>query len=149
MPQTFTQLHYHLVFSTRQREPTLVPAIRPRVWEYLGGIVRGEGGITRGIGGTADHVHLLMSLRQTDSLADFMRKLKGNSSTWMHETIPGCGVWWQTGYGAFTVSHSGLEKVRQYIADQEEHHRSRSFQDEFRKLIRRHGLELDEVHMWD
>lgn len=79
MPQTFTQLHYHLVFSTRHREPTITPDIRPRVWEYLGGIVRGEGGISIQVGGTADHVHLLATLNQNHSLAEFMRKLKANS----------------------------------------------------------------------
>jgi REP element-mobilizing transposase RayT len=111
VPQTFTQLHYHLVFSTKYREPTLVPKIRGRVWEYLGGIVRGEGGIPLCIGGTADHVHLLVTLKQHLGLAEFMKRLKGNSSTWMHEAIPGCGVWRQAGYGAFTVSHSATLPV--------------------------------------
>ena len=67
----------------------------------------------------------------------------------MHETMPSCGVWWQTGYGAFTVSHSALDRVREYVLRQEEHHHARRFQDEFRKLVRKHGLEPDEVHMWD
>jgi putative transposase len=149
MPQTFTQLHYHLVFSTKHRQPTLTPDIRERVWEYLGGIVRGEGGQSILVGGTADHVHMLASLPQTQSLADVVRKVKGGSSTWAHATFPGCGLWWQTGYGAFTVSHSAVEAVREYIAQQEERHRKWSFQDEFRSLLRKHGLEPDEVHMWD
>lgn len=149
MPQTFTQLHYHLVFGTKQRAPTLTTAIRGRVWEYLGGIVRGEDGIPLQIGGTADHVHLLVTLRQQLGLADFMRKLKANSSTWMHQTFPDCGVWWQTGYAAFSVSHSALGRVSKYITNQEEHHRTRSFQDEFRLMLKRHGLAFDERYLWD
>lgn len=149
MPQTFTQLHYHIVFSTKHRQPTLTVDLRERVWEYLGGVVRGEGGHSILVGGTVDHVHMLASLPQTQSLADVMRKVKGGSSTWAHATFPGCALWWQTGYGAFTVSHSAVDAVRQYIAHQEEHHRQRSFQDEFRLLLRRHGLEADEAHMWE
>lgn len=149
MPQTFTQLHYHLGFSTKHREPTLTPGVRERVWEYLGGIVRGEGGIPVSIGGTADHVHLLVTLKQHLALADFMRRLKGSSSTWAHEAIPGCGVWWQAGYGAFSVSHSALADVSGYIANQEEHHRVRSFQDEFRLMLDRHEIVYGEKYLWE
>ena len=92
---------------------------------------------------------MLASLPQTLALADVVRKVKGGSSTWAHATFPGCDLWWQTGYGAFTVSHSAVARVRKYIAEQEEHHQKRSFEDEFRLLLRKHGLEPDEVHMWD
>jgi putative transposase len=149
VPQTFTQLHYHLVFSTRHREPMLTPQIRERVWDYLGGIIRSEGGISIRVGGTADHVHLLATLHQNQSLAVFMRKLKANSSGWAHETFPESRVWWQTGYGAFTVSHSAVDAVRNYIENQEQHHREMSFQDEFRGLLKRHGIQYDERYLWD
>ena len=148
MPQTFTQFHYHIVFSTRHRAPTITPDIRQRVWEYLGGIVRAEGGIALTVGGVADHVHLLVTLRQTVEFPEFMRVLKSRSSAWAHEMFPAAGLWWQTGYGAFTVSHSGLKAVSEYIDGQEEHHAKQSFQDEFRLFLRKHGVEPDEEHMW-
>jgi REP element-mobilizing transposase RayT len=150
MPQSFTCLHYHVVFSTRHREPTITPEIRPRLWEYLGGIVRGEGGIPIQIGGTADHVHLLVTLHQQLAVADFLRQLKAGSSGWVHDTFPRAGnLWWQTGYGAFTVSHSAVGRVRAYIAGQEEHHRARTFQEEFRALLVRHEMKFDEKYLWD
>ena len=148
MPQTFTQLHYHVVFSTKNREPLLTADIRERVWDYLGGAVRGEGGMPILVGGMPDHVHLLATLPQTQAVADIVRKLKAGSSGWAHEQFPDANLWWQTGYAAFTVSHSGVEKVQKYIAGQEEHHRTTTFQDEFRLFLRRHGLEPDEAHMW-
>jgi REP element-mobilizing transposase RayT len=140
VPQTFTQLHYHVVFSTKGREPTLTPAVRPRVWEYLGGMIRGERGIPILVGGADEHVHLLFTQRQDVAVSDFVGKLKSVSSGWAHETIPGCGLWWQTGYAAFSVSHSAVDKVRDYIARQDEHHRKRTFQDEFRRMLRRHEV---------
>jgi REP element-mobilizing transposase RayT len=150
MPQSYTCLHYHLVFSTKGRAPLITPDLRPRLWEYLGGIVRGEGGVPIQIGGTADHVHLLVTLRQQPALADFMRQLKAGSSGWVHDTFPtATEFWWQTGYGAFTVSHSGIEAVKAYVANQEVHHKGRTFQDEFRELLVRHGIEFDEKYLWD
>ncbi|MDB5309402.1 MAG: Transposase like protein [Gemmataceae bacterium] len=150
MPQSFTRLHYHIVFSTRHRELTITPDVRPQLWEYLGGIVRGEGGTPLAIGGTADHVHLLVTLRQHKALADVMRQLKANSSGWVHDTFPHAGgFWWQGGYGAFTVSSSGLDAVTAYIANQEEHHRTRTYQDEYRELLIRHGIEFDEKYLWE
>ncbi|MBA4066379.1 MAG: transposase [Isosphaera sp.] len=150
MPQSYTCLHYHLVFSTKGRLPTITPDVRPRLWEYLGGIVRGAGGVPIQVGGVDDHVHLLVTLRQVTALADFMRELKAGSSGWVHDTFPDAGgLWWQTGYGAFTVSHSGIGAVRDYIANQEEHHRERTFQDEFRAMLVKHGVEFDEEYLWD
>ncbi len=150
MPQSYTCLHYHLVFSTKGRLPTITPEIRPRLWEYLGGIVRGVGGTALQIGGTDDHVHLLVTLRQQPALADFMRALKASSSGWVHDTFPEASEFrWQTGYGAFTVSHSGLDAVTAYIANQDEHHKERTFQDEFRTLLVKHGIAFDEKYLWD
>jgi REP element-mobilizing transposase RayT len=150
MPQSFTCLHYHLVFSTKHREPTITPDIRPRLWEYLGGAVRSEGGVALLVGGTADHIHMLVTLRQQPALADLMRQIKTNSSAWVHETFPAAGgFWWQAGYGAFTVSHSAVGRVKEYIANQEGHHKRRTFQDEFRGLLARHGIEFDEKYLWD
>ena len=150
MPQSYTCLHYHLVFSTKNRVPAITPEIRPRLWEYLGGIVRGHGGVAIQVGGTEDHVHLLVTLRQQPALSEFMRELKAASSGWVHDTFPDVGdFWWQAGYGAFTVSHSGIDAVKAYIADQEEHHKTRSFKDEFLALLVKHEIEFDEEYLWD
>jgi REP element-mobilizing transposase RayT len=143
-------LHYHLVFSTKNREAMIRPEIQPRLWEYLGGIVRTEGGFPRAIGGTDDHVHLLVTHHQRTALADFMRVLKTNSSKWVHESFSASApFWWQNGYGAFTVSYPGLKSVEAYIANQEAHHRQAAFQDEYRALLTDHGVEFDERYLWE
>jgi putative transposase len=150
MPQSFTCLHYHFVFSTKHRAPLITPDMRPRLWEYLGGIVRGQKGIPLQSGGTADHVHLLVTLRQEPAVAAFLRELKAGSSRWVHDTFPAAGAFeWQAGYGAFTVSHSGRDAVQGYIAKQEEHHRTVTFQDEFRSLLVKHGIAFDEKYLWE
>lgn len=150
MPSTFLSLHYHLVFSTKHRFPCVSPHLSPRLYAYLGGIVRTEGGQLLTVGGMPDHVHLLVRLGSARSLADVLRAIKAGSSKWVHETFPPASDFgWQTGYGAFTVSPSNLDVVRQYIEQQEVHHRSRSFQDEFRGLLVEHRVEFDERYLWD
>ena len=150
MPQTFTSLHYHIVFSTKHRDPSITPELQPRLYEYLGGIVRSQGGQLVAAGGIPDHVHLLMRLNQQHAVADVMRVLKANSSGWVHETFPQLRNFaWQTGYGAFTVGLSTMARVKRYIANQEEHHKQESFQDEFRSFLTKHGFEYDERYLWD
>jgi len=150
MPQTYTQLHYHLIFSTKNRTPTITSQIQPRLWKYMGGIVKGLKGIPIQIGGMPDHVHLLVTLRQQPALADVLREIKASSSGWIHETFPHLSAFaWQTGYGAFSVSHSGVPKVKDYIKDQAKHHKKLTFQDEYRLLLTKHGIEFDERYLWD
>ncbi len=150
MSHTHTCLHYHLVFSTKNRTRSITPAIQSRLHEYLAGIVRGANGVPIQIGGTADHVHLLVTLTQNLALAEFMRELKAGSSGWVHDTFPEARDFkWQSGYGAFTVSHSSLESVKGYIANQEEHHRKISFQDEFRALLEKHEIAFEEKYLWE
>jgi REP element-mobilizing transposase RayT len=149
MPQSYTCLHYHLIFSTKNRLPLITATIRPRLWEYLGGIVKNANGIPIQIGGVEDHVHLLLTSRQELALASFLRDLKASSSGWVHDTFPNTGdFWWQTGYGAFTVSHSAVDEVMRYIVNQEEHHKTMSFQDEFRMFLQKHGASFDEKYLW-
>jgi REP element-mobilizing transposase RayT len=148
MPQSYTALYYHLVFATKHREPTISPDIRERLYDYLGGIVRNEGGILMAIGGMPDHVHLLVRLRQLPSLADVLRVVKTNSSKWSHEAH-GTRVWWQDGYGAFTVGQSSLADVKAYIAGQEEHHKDETFLSEFPRLLAEHGVEFNEKYLWE
>jgi REP element-mobilizing transposase RayT len=150
MPQSLVSLHAHVVFSTKNREPFITPDLAPRLYPYLGGVVRNTGSVLVAVGGMPDHVHLLVSLGRQACVADLVRDVKANSSRWVHETFPDRSAFaWQNGYGAFGVSASILEQVRGYIANQADHHRTVSFQDEFRDFLRRHGIEWDERYVWD
>lgn len=148
MPSTHLSWHYHLVFSTKDREPWLAPTARARVHEYLGGVVRGLSGAPHAVGGVGDHVHVLAGLRATHCLADVMRELKSESSRWIHERLGLGGFAWQEGYGGFTVSASHLEQVRAYVPGQEEHHRKVSFQEEYVAMLRRGLVEYEEQYLW-
>ena len=143
MPSTFLSLHYHLVFSTKNREPLIVPAWRPRLHEFLAGTVRGLDGFPAEIGGVDDHVHLLVGLKATHRLSDFMRELKKCSSGWVRDEISQPGFAWQEGYAAFTVSPTAREGVIRYIRGQEEHHGKQLFRDELIELLRQAGIEYD------
>ena len=147
MSSTFLSLHYHLVFSTWERQPFINSNIRSPLHEYLGGTIRGLGGHSRMVGGVEDHIHLLVDLRATHVLADFVRELKKASSKWMHETGRVGEFAWQEGYAAFTVSASGLEEVTMYVAHQESHHQKRSFLDELRIMLQRSGVAFEERHL--
>ena len=148
MPSTHLSLHYHIVFSTKERRPLITPAWRERLHAFLGGIVRDLQGIPEAIGGVADHVHLLIGLKATHCLADVVREVKAGSSRWVHQEIGEDLFQWQEGYGAFTVGAPQCADVRAYIARQEEHHRTRSFQDEYLEFLLRGGVEYDERHLW-
>ncbi len=147
MPSTYTSLHYHLIFSTKDRAPLLAQEWRERLFEYLGGTVRGLGGTPSGIGGVTDHVHLLVSLKPTHCLSDFMRELKKASSVWIAEQMGLRGFRWQEGYGAFTVSASAREAVRLYIGGQEEHHRAKSFREELIEFLTKSEVEFEEKYL--
>ena len=147
MPSTHTTLHFHVVFSTKNREPWLVPGNRGRVHEYLGGVVRGIGGVALAVGGVSDHVHVFMSLDSTHRLSDVMRELKSESSAWIKAEFGLSGVAWQ-GYGAFSVSPPDVEMVRSYVLGQKEHHRTKTFQEEYLAMLKRAELEFDERYLW-
>jgi REP element-mobilizing transposase RayT len=148
MATTFANLLFHIVFSTKDRRPAITADIRESLYEYMGGILRGEGGILLEIGGVSDHVHLLIKLKTDVALAEAIKKVKGKSSKWLNEK-PGAidRFEWQAGYGAFSVSASLVEKVRTYIRNQDEHHRRLSFKDELISLLERHGIEYDERYL--
>jgi putative transposase len=150
MPQSFGCLYFHLIFSTKNREPLISVDLQPRLFEYIGGILRNQKGVLIAAGGIEDHVHLLVSLSRQANISDTMRDLKCNSSHWVHETFPERKEFaWQTGYGAFTVSFSALDSVRRYLANQREHHKKQTFQDEFVAILKLHELEYDERYVWD
>ncbi len=148
MPSTHLSLHYHLVFSTKNREGWFNMEQRERIHRYLGGVIRGMDGVAHAVGGTADHVHVFAGLRATHRLADVMREVKADSSSWIHRELGLAGFNWQEGYGAFTISAGHIEKVRQYVLDQESHHRRTTFQEEYIILLRKGLVEYDDRYLW-
>lgn len=151
MPQSLARVVIHTVFSTKDRFPFLQnPAYRAEVHAYLGGCVKTLGSLPIQIGGVADHVHLLTTLPRTLAIADFVKELKRVSTNWIHERgAEWAKFHWQAGYCAFSVSESNVPQVIHYIETQEEHHRTITFQDEFRALLRKHNLTWDEEYVWD
>jgi putative transposase len=150
MPQSFASLHYHLIFSTKHRAPLLRDEVAERLYPYIGGILRAEQGALVAAGGMPDHVHLLVSLGRESSLSDALRQIKGSSSRWIHDTFPDRrGFAWQSGYAAFAVSYSHVDRVKHYIENQAEHHRTVTFQEEFLAFLRRHEIEFDTRYLWD
>ena len=147
---THHQLLYHIVFSTKQRQPWLREDIRDQIFAYLIGIAKAIDGVVLAIGGVEDHLHLLVRIPAKTSVADFVRTLKSNSSKHIHETWPDLiHFGWQDGYGAFTVSPSSVDAVRTYILRQPEHHRHTSFREEYLKLLERHGVEFDPRYVFE
>jgi len=146
---SYTNLLYHVVFSTKERAPRLTEELRPRLWEYIGGIVRNMEGHLLAANGARDHVHLACVASPEVALAKFVQSIKGCSSKWMHEAFPHLSdVYWQQNYAAFTVSPSTLPKLLDYIRDQEEHHKKVDFKQEFIALLKRHGIAYDERYLW-
>jgi len=150
MPQSLSKVILHIIFSTRNREPWLDPNVRPRMHAYLATICRDLGAEVVRVGGVADHVHIITTLPRTVSQADLIEKIKKTSSKWIKALDPRYRhFFWQRGYGAFSVSPSQLDAVVQYVETQPEHHRIRTFQEEYRELLRRHDLDFDERYVWD
>ena len=147
MTHSFTDLNYHVVFSTKEFNPMIDPEWKDRLYEYLGGVIRSLNGICIEINGMPDHVHSLVRLHQDMPISTFMEKLKSNSSGWVKRTLDN-KFSWQIGYGAFTVSESGIEKVTQYIRDQARHHQKMTFEEEFIKLLKAHNIEFDRKYLF-
>jgi putative transposase len=142
---SFTSCLMHCGWSTKNREYFLSPDLPQRLWPYLGGIAKQNQMKALAVGGTADHVHVLVSLPATSSIAKAIQLLKGNSSKWIHETFPKMRSFaCQEGYGAFSIAISGVEATVACIRNQSEHHhRARSFREEFVGMLRRHGFDYD------
>ena len=151
MPQSLSAVYLHLVFSTKERRPFLKdPALRAECHAYLGGISKKLDCPVILAGGVEDHVHILARQSRSITQADWVKELKRASSLWIKERDPAARDFaWQAGYGVFAVSFSHVEKVTEYIAKQEEHHRTRSFQDELRAMLAKHRIEWDEKYLWD
>jgi putative transposase len=148
MANTYSALYYHVVFSTKNREPWLTDKIQERLWQYLGGIARDNGMKALEAGGIADHVHILLLMPASMSVAKAVQLIKGGSSHWMKETFPSMAAFaWQDGYGAFTVSESQLDGIRDYIQQQGKHHRTKTFAEEYRAFLDRHRIQFDEQYL--
>jgi putative transposase len=149
MPQSYVNLIYHIVYSSKDRKPVIKEPHQARLYEYIGGIIRGQGGIALAINGTEDHVHILAKVRPDKAISDMIRDLKANASGWLHQVFPNLRDFaWQNGYGAFTVSMSQVERVHRYIAMQPVHHQRQSFTEEFTALLQANGIEFDERYLW-
>jgi putative transposase len=143
MAHSFTALYTHIIFSTKNRAPILAPEFKPRLFDYMGGIIRNLDGTSLLINGPDDHVHILAKLPPTRALSDILRDVKADSSNWVKNTLGRANFGWQTGYAAFSVSKTNTEAVRAYIAKQEEHHRRVSFQQEYLDFLKRHEIDYD------
>ena len=150
MPQSLSKVILQIVFSTKNREPWLEPDVRPRMHAYLATVCRDLGAELVRVGGVADHVHIVTTLPQTVSQAEFIEQMKKTSSKWIKALDARYrGFFWQRGYGAFSVSLSQLDTVLDYVKAQQQHHRTRTFQEEYRELLRKHGIDFDERYVWD
>lgn len=150
MPTTYTNLLYHIVFSTKNRIPLINDDIREEIYRYVGGIIRAEGGVQLEIGGMSDHVHILAKFKAAVSVSEMLAKIKANSSKWVNETKEGSHKFgWQEGYAAFSVSESQVPSITEYIRHQVEHHLKQAFQEEFVALLERHGITYDPRYLWD
>jgi putative transposase len=147
MSHTYVCDLVHCVFSTKERRNLIKPEIQQDLWSFLGGIARKNGFKALIVGGTENHVHVLLSLPATVPLAKAMQLIKGASSHWMNENHT-TGFVWQEGYGAFTVGVSQKDDTIRYIQSQEEHHRKRSFEEEFIAFLKKHNVEYDPQHVW-
>jgi REP element-mobilizing transposase RayT len=150
MPQSLSLILVHVIFSTKDREPFIRPEMEADLHAFLGGIARDCGCTALAVGGTDDHVHLLCSLSRTMTVADLIEELKTRSSKWIKTKDRAYDHFhWQNGYGAFSIGRSQDQTVRRYIANQREHHRKTTFQDEFRAFLKKYGVEYDERYVWD
>ncbi|MCU0748155.1 MAG: IS200/IS605 family transposase [Akkermansiaceae bacterium] len=149
MANTFTSLHYHMVFSTKNRERWITSEVEERIWAYLGGIAKENKVHPIQIGGIEDHVHLLLGAPASLAPSKIAQLIKGGSSAWIHETFPNMKRFaWQDGYGVFSVSKSNIPEVVDYIRGQREHHRTRTFQEEYIAFLKRHEIQYDERYVW-
>ena len=145
MSHSYTSALFHCVFSTKERRKAITEDLQDRLWQYMGGIARENKMKALVVGGVADHVHLLLSIPSTLSVAKSIQLLKGNSSKWIHDTFK--EHWdfeWQEGYGAFSIGVSGVEETTKYIQGQAEHHRKMTFKEELKVFLKKHGMEYVE-----
>lgn len=149
MAHSYSSCFMHYVFSTKERRKAITLELRQRLWPYIGGIARENGMKALAVGGTDDHVHALISLPATLSIAKAIQLIKGGSSKWIHDTFPTqAGFAWQEGYGAFSIGIARIDETVAYISTQEEHHRTRTFEQKYIAFLEKHRIEYDERYVW-
>lgn len=149
MAHTYVQLYYHIVWSTKDRTLSIPSALEERLHAFIGGAFKTKGCVCLQVGGMPDHIHVLVTIPPVSAVAEVVRNVKVASTKWVHKTHPSCKDFaWQEGYGAFSVSESKREIVRQYIQNQKDHHQGRNFQDEFLLLLEQHNVTFDPKYLW-
>ncbi len=147
---TFTKLAYHVVFSTKHRQPLIDNELHKTLYEYIGGIIRSLKGNLIEIGGIEDHIHILANLSPLKGISDSIREIKANASKWTNERPNRTSKFeWQKGYGAFTVSYSNINSVRQYIQNQREHHQSKTYEEEYIKFLEIHDISFERQYLFE
>ena len=150
MANTYSNLFYHIVFSTKGRTNLISPDIEARVWAYIGGIARQHGLIAVIVGGIENHIHVLVLAKPKFAPSQIVQWLKGESSRWIHETFDEMRSFeWQDGYGIFSVSKSSVPDVVDYIKNQREHHEKQSFEEEYVSMLKLNGIDYDERYVFD
>jgi len=150
MSGTFTNHLYHIIFSTKNRENLIKQDFKDELYAYIGGIFKGEKGLLICAGGTENHIHLLGLIHQSISVSEMIRHIKGNSSLWISKSEKSANNFaWQVGYGSFTVSESSKDKIISYINGQEEHHRKRTFKEEYLEFLHKHKIKYEEKYIWN
>jgi REP element-mobilizing transposase RayT len=150
MAGTYTNLLYHVVFSTRQRRPLITEKIERSLHKYMGGVIRNQKGVLLEINGMPDHVHLFFKLKPTIAISNIVRDIKANSAHWLNDSRKlTVRFAWQDGYSAFTVSESQVERVKAYIRNQKQHHRRNDYRSELLTLLEKHRIEYEERYLWD
>jgi REP-associated tyrosine transposase len=149
MPRTYTKLLVHIIFSTRERRREIVPDLSTKLHGYLWGIAKNLKCTPLAVNGTDDHIHMLVGIRPDSSLSDLVRSLKSSSSKWVHDEQGRPRFAWQLGFAALSVSKSNAAAVSRYIAEQEQHHRKMSFQQELIAFLKKHAIEYDERYIWE
>ena len=150
MAQSLSSILIHLVFSTKNREPFITPAIETELYPYLAAILRELKSPSLAIDGASDHVHILFSLARVITIADLVEEVKTSSSKWIKtKGREFRNFHWQRGYGAFSIGQSNVAALKRYIRNQKQHHRNVTFQDEYRKFLEAYGIEHDEKYVWD
>jgi REP element-mobilizing transposase RayT len=150
MPQSLSLVILHVIFSTKERQPFINAEVQPKLHAYLATVARNADCEAYRVGGVDDHVHLAIRLSRTITIAELVETLKTSSSKWVKSLLPDLRVFsWQRGYGCFSVRPEDLDYLRAYIDGQQEHHKTRTFQDEYRMFLKKYGIEYDEAYVWD
>jgi len=150
MPQSLANILVHVILSTKNRRPLIAPEIEGELYRYLASICRACKSPSHAVGGTDDHVHIALTLGRTISIAGLLEEIKRSSSKWIETKGSGyAGFAWQNGYGAISIGQSQFRALRRYLANQKEHHRSRTSQEEFREFLKRYQVAYDERYVWD